>query len=521
MSKKLLKSTLVVSTMTFISRISGLIRDIAFAQFLGTGLMADAFFVAFRIPNFLRRIFAEGALSVAFIPVFTEFRENNSAGSLRAFVDHLAGRLGLILLGLTVVGVVLMPLIVAVIAMGWYLDFPEKFVVTVEASRITFPYLFFISFVAMAAGILNSLGRFAVAAATPVLLNLSLIAAVIWLVPMMENAAMALAIGVSIAGLAQFLFQAPFLRAEGLLPRPRIKSRSESDVEGREGVRRVFKLMLPAIFGSSIAQINLLVGTLLASFLVSGSVSWLYYSDRLMEFPLGVFGIALATVLLPSLSRHHANDASKAFSELLDWSLRWVVLIVLPASVGLIVLAGPLLTTMFQYGEFSAHDVKMASGSLFAFAVGLVGLVLIKVLSAGFFARQNTRTPVRVGIYGMIVNVIASLGLVSSMAHVGLALATSISALFQAFLLFWLLRKEGVYSPQAGWPIFITQVVSISTIMGTLLWWGVGDLQGWLDDDLLQRIFRLIIWVGAGILVYVLGILLVGVRPRQLLLKGG
>lgn len=516
MSKKLLKSTFVVGAMTFASRVTGLIRDIAFAQFLGTGLFADAFFVAFRIPNFLRRIFGEGAFSVAFVPVFSEYVHKKDRNDARAFLDLMAGRLGLILLSLTGAGIVLAPLLVAVVAPGFISD-TAKFNATIEALRFTFPYLFFIAFVAMAGGILNTCHRFAIPALTPVLLNLCLIAAVYLLVPRMDNAARALALGVLIAGAAQLLLQLPFLRKEGFLPRPRFRPDDSADGRDREGVSRVFKLMLPALFGVSVAQINLLINTLLASFLITGSVSWLYYSDRLMEFPLGVFGIALGTVILPSLSATHAAKSGEEFSATLNWAVRWVFLISVPAAVALAVLAFPLVATIFHYGAFGDNDVRMASRSLVAFSAGLVAFVLVKVLAPGFYARQNTRTPVRAGVIAMIVNALASLALVLPMAHVGLALATSIAGFVNSAVLFLELRKENIFRPETGWVSYLVRVVVAAAIMGGVIGYGTFDPSWWLDATLWPRVGRLTIWIGAGLVTYFGVLFLLGVRMHQLL----
>ena len=519
MSKTLLKSTGTVSAMTLLSRISGLVRDIVLAQLIGTLAVADAFFVAFRIPNFLRRIFGEGAFAVAFVPVLADYRANRTPLEGRAFIDVMTGRLGLILLVLTALGVALAPSVVTVIAPG-FLTEPDKFNATVDALRLTFPYLFFISLVAMSAGILNTCGRFAVPATTPILLNLCLIGAALGLAPVMHNAAVALGAGVFIAGVAQLVFQVPFLRREEMLPRPSLGTNAIPEVSaGREGASRVFRLMLPALFGTSVAQINLLVNTFLASFLVTGSVSWLYYSDRLMEFPLGVFGIALATVILPKLSEQHATQSMDVFSNMLDWALRWALLIGVPATVALVILAKPMLTTLFQYRVFSPHDVEMASRSLVAFSLGLVGYVLVKVLAPGFYARQDTRTPVRVGVIAMIVNVLVSLALVVPMAHVGLALAPSIAAIVNAWLLLRILRREAIYRPLAGWGGFALRIGVASAVMGGVLWWGVGEATTWITATALERIGRLAFWIVAGALLYFLGILLLGVKPRQLLLK--
>jgi putative peptidoglycan lipid II flippase len=517
MSRKLLTSTAITGGMTLVSRISGLIRDMAFASLIGagTGVAADAFYVAFRIPNFLRRIFGEGAFSQAFVPVFSEYRTRAQAQDTRDFLGHVIGALGTILLAITVIGVLAAPILVFLLAPG-FLDEPEKFDLTVGMLRVIFPYIFFISLVAMAAGVLNSYGRFAAAAFTPVLLNLCLIAAALLLAPMLDTPVMALAWGVFFAGLMQVLFQLPFLKSLGLLPRPRIRIRPP-----HEGVSRVFRLMLPAIFGVSIAQVNLLVNTLLASFLVTGSVSWLYYSDRLMEFPLGVFGIALATVILPSLSRRHVANAHDDFSHLLDWGLRWVCLIGIPSSVALVVLAGPMLATLFHFGAFGEHDVRMSAQALMAFSGGLLAFILVKVLAPGFYARQDTRTPMRIGVVAMLTNIVLSLALVWPFAHVGLAAAVSVAAFVNAGLLFHRLYRDRIYRPLPGWTLFLARVVIGTTAMGALLYWGTGDLGRWLQAPAWTRAGWLLFWVAAGLLVYLAATIAMGLRPSQLLLRRG
>jgi putative peptidoglycan lipid II flippase len=516
MSRKLLKSTAVTGGMTLISRITGLVRDMAFASLIGAGagVAADAFYVAFRIPNFLRRIFGEGAFSQAFVPVFSEYRTRGDGARTHDFLDHMTGTLGVLLLLITVVGVLAAPLLVAVLAPG-FLAVPAKFDLTVDMLRIVFPYLLFISLVAMSAGVLNTYNRFAAAAFTPVLLNLSLIGAALLLAPHLEPPVMALAWGVFIAGALQFLFQIPFLKRLDLLPRPRLAWRDRRN----EGVTRVFRLMLPAIFGVSIAQVNLLVNTLLASFLVTGSVSWLYYSDRLMEFPLGIFGIALATVILPALSRRHARASHEEFSHLLDWGLRWVFLIGIPATAGLILLAGPMIATLFHYGAFTAHDVRMASAALVAFSAGLLGFLLVKVLAPGFYARQDTATPMRIGVITMGVNIVLSLLLVYPLAHTGLAAAISIAALVNSALLYRRLRRDGVYRPLPGWGLLLTRTLIATLAMGLVIFYGTGDLGGWLTAPPLERVARLSLWVTAGIVTYLFMIVLLGVRPAQLLLR--
>ncbi len=510
MSLTLIKSTLLTGGMTLLSRISGLARDVIFARLIGAGvgISADAFYTAFRIPNALRRLSGEGAFSQAFVPVFTEFKTRSNPEELRAFVDRLTGIFGLILFLITLAGVAAAPWLIMGLAPGFS---GEKYDLTVQMLRITFPYLLFISLVSLAAGILNSYGRFGAAAFTPLLLNLCLIAAALWVAPHLEQPVMALAWGAFAAGVVQLAFQLPFLARLKMLPRPRLAR--------HDGVRRVFRLMLPALFGVSVSQINILINTALASFLVTGSVSWLYYSDRLMEFPLGVFGIALATVILPSLSDRHARASRDEFSHLLDWGLRWVCLVGLPATVALAVLSGPLLATFFHYGAFGAEDVVMTAQALIAFALGLLGFMLVKVLAPGFYARQDTRTPVRVGMISVGVNVVLSLALVGPMRHNGLALAISLAAFVNATLLYRGLRRERIYSPEPGWTPYLLKLAAASALMGSALWWGTGVLAEWLAAGLWARILRLSIWVIIGAVVYFGALLAFGLRPQTLLLK--
>lgn len=513
MSRKLIRSTVLTGSMTLISRISGFLRDAILARFVGTSFAADAFFVAFRIPNFLRRVFGEGAFSQAFVPVFSEYKVRGKAEDTQVFIDHVAGIFAVVLFAVTLIGVILAPILVTILAPGFKAD-PTKYGITVDMLRITFPYLLFVSLVAMAGGILNTYGRFGVPAITPVLLNLSLIGAVLWLAPHLSNPVMALAWGVFIAGLVQLLFQLPFLVKLGLLPRPRVALHDE-------GVRRVFKLMAPAVFGSSVAQINLLVNTVLASFLVTGSVSWLYYSDRLLEFPMGVFGIALATVVLPHLSQKHATKSKEEFSDTLDWALRLAFFIGLPAMVGLLVLSGPMLVTLFRYGAFTVYDVDMAQQSLLAFSLGLPAFILVKILAPGFYARQDMKTPVRIGIIALVANIVLSLALVWPLRHTGLALATSLAGFVNAVLLYRGLRGHEVYQPLPGWGSFLFKLALANIAMGIVLYWGAGPLVGWLEASALTRIGRLSLWIVVGIVVYSSVVYLAGVRPAQLMMKAG
>ncbi|MGI9316460.1 MAG: murein biosynthesis integral membrane protein MurJ [bacterium] len=517
MSGKLIKSTSIVGSMTLVSRISGLVRDVVFANLLGDRAAADVFFVAFRIPNFFRRITAEGAFSAAFVPVFTDFREHREPQDTDRFLQLVIGRFGLILLIMSIVGVLLAPLMVQMLAWGFVSD-PEKFALTVDATRITFPYLFFISLVAMSAGMLNTCGRFAAPAATPVLLNICLIFAAIVLAPMFSEAPIALAVGVLLAGLVQLAFQLPFLRQEGLSIRPRVRRRND-DKSADDGVKQVFKLMIPAIFGGSVSQLNVLINTLLASFMATGSISWLYYSDRLMEFPVGVFGIALSTVILPDLSKKHAQRSHQAFARTLDWGARWVCLICIPATVALAVLAVPLIATIFFHGDFTANGVHMSAYSLIAYSLGLLPIVLVKVLAPGYFARKDTRTPVRIGVIAVIVNIVVSLILFYPMQHVGLALATSIAAVVNASLLYSGLKKEKVLELQPGWLGLLGKILLASAGMGGLLWWGAGDPVFWLEQSVWQRILRLSIWIPIGAVSYFLILYVFGLRVKSFRLE--
>ncbi len=513
--KSLFKSTSTVGGMTLISRVLGFVRDMVIAQNFGASAGADAFFVAFKIPNFLRRLFAEGAFAQAFVPVLAEYKTQREHGEVKAFIAAVFGTLGGVLVLVTVLGVLGAGGLIAVFAPGFY-DEPEKYALATEMLRFTFPYLLFISLTAFAGAVLNTYDRFAVPAFTPVLLNLSLIGMALGIAPLLDVPVMALAWGVLLAGIVQFLFQIPYLRAIGLLTWPKWGWRDS-------GVRRVIKLMIPAIFGSSVAQINLLLDTVIASFLITGSVSWLYYSDRLVEFPLGILGIALATVILPSLSKKHAAESMQAFSDTIDWALRWVVIIATPAALGLFMLAGPMLTTLFQYGEFATHDVKMAAYSLMAYSLGLLGFIFVKVLVPGFYARQDVMTPVRIGIVAMVANMVLNLLFVVPMVltdfvapHMGLALATAASAFLNAGLLFYLLKKRSVYRPLSGWGRLFIQVAFAGAVMVGILEWGTSDMNRWFAWSAMERVTSLFFWVGVGALSYFAGLYVTGLRIKQL-----
>jgi putative peptidoglycan lipid II flippase len=481
-----------------------------YAQVFGASAFTDAFFVAFKIPNFLRRLFAEGAFATAFVPVLSEYRAQREYRELKDFVDHVAGSLGLVLLVVSLIGVVAAPVLVSLFAFGWVLDGETaKLGLAAEMLRLTFPYLFFISLTAFAGGILNAHDRFAVPAFTPVLLNLCLIAAALWLAPLFEQPIVALAWGVLVAGITQFTFQLPFLARIRLMPRPRPGFHDP-------GVRRILKLMVPALFAVSVTQINLLLDTMLASFLQTGSISWLYYSDRLMEFPLGLLGVALATVILPKLSRRQAEAAPQAFSQTLDWGLRMTLVFGVPSALGLILLAGPMMATLFQSDVFDAHDVAMAERSLMAYSLGLQAFILIKVLAPGYYARQDTRTPVRIGVIAMAANMALNLALIWPLQHAGLALATSLSAYLNAYLLWRGLRRDDVYLPLPGWRRLGLQVAAAVLLMGMVIAWLAPPLDVWIEAGRGQRIQWLLTAIAVGAVGYFSMLALLGLRLRHL-----
>lgn len=506
-SHGLLRSSLVVGIATMLSRVLGLVRDVVIAGYFGSSAAADAFFVAFKIPNFLRRLFAEGAFAQAFVPVLSEYRTKKTFPEVRELVSRVSGTLMGTLFMVTVVGVLAAPVLIRVFAPG-FMDEPEKLALAGDMLRITFPYLLLISLTALAGSVLNSYGRFAVPALTPVLLNLSLIGATLLLSPYFDQPVMALAWGVAIAGISQLLLQIPFLLQIRLLPAPKWGPK-------HEGTSRIMTLMIPALLGVSVSQINLLLDTVLASFLETGSVSWLYYSDRLSELPLGVFGIAIATVILPSLSRKHAEDSSDHFSRTIDWALRLVLLIGIPAAVALFILAGPLIATLFDYGEMQNRDVLMASMSLKAYSIGLVAFMLIKILAPGYFSRQDTKTPVRIAIKAMIANMVFNLILVFPLQHVGLALATTLSAYLNAGMLFYGLIRCGVYKPMKGWTLYFGQLFLANAAMAMVLVYLAADMSFWLEWSLPERAGQTGILVAAGLMTYVVTLLVSGIRPRH------
>jgi len=514
-ARGLLGSSLLVGSMTMLSRVLGLVRDIVFARVIGADGLADAFFVAFKIPNFLRRLFAEGAFSQAFVPVLAEYRHKGSQQAVRDLVDRVAGALGSVLLLLTALVVIAAPLVAFIFAPGFW-DEPTKFAAASSMIRVTFPYLLFISLTGLAGGVLNSYDRFAVPAFTPVWLNVCMIGAALLGAAWWAEPAYALAWGVFVAGLVQLLFQLPFLSGLGLVPRPQLDWQ-------HEGVRRILRLMGPAIFGVSVSQINLLLDTVIASFLPTGSVSWLYYSDRLSELPLGVFGVAIATVILPNLSRQHAGANPEKFAATLDWAMRMILLVAVPACLALMLLARPILVALFYDGErIDSVDIAMSSLSLRAYAGGLVAFMLIKVLAPGYYARQDTRTPVRIGIIAMVCNMVLNILFVVPLhffwqtGHVGLALATSLAAFVNGGLLLRGLRRSGTYQPAPGWGSFTLRMAIANGAMVLCLGLLVPAGTDWHRWEHWSGL----LWLGgvcaAGVAVYLLVLMAVGLRLRDL-----
>ncbi|CAD6367029.1 putative lipid II flippase MurJ [Shewanella hafniensis] len=498
--------------MTLISRVLGLIRDVVVANLMGAGTSADVFFFANKIPNFLRRLFAEGAFAQAFVPVLTEYQEKHSSEETRELLSKVAGTLGLLVTIVTLVGVIASPVLSALFGGGWFIAWlnnePDgaKFELATVVLKITFPYLWFITFTALAGSILNTRGRFAVSAFTPVFLNVAIIAAAIFYAPTSTQPEITLAWGVFCGGLIQFLFQIPFLLREKALVKP-------SWGWNHPGVVKIRTLMIPALFGVSVSQINLLFDTFIASFLMTGSISWLYYSDRLLEFPLGLFGIAIGTVILPALSRNHVNAEGAGFGKTMDWGIKAILLLGLPAMMGLIVLAKPMLMVLFMRGAFSVHDVEMASYSLMAYGSGLLSFMLIKVLAPGYYSRQDTKTPVRYGIIAMITNMGFNLLFAVPFGYVGLAIATSMSALLNATLLYRGLHLAGVYRVSKPTMVFFAKAVVSTALMVVVLYYFLPSQSQWLEWHLIERGKALMGLIALGAVTYLLGLLVFGIRP--------
>jgi putative peptidoglycan lipid II flippase len=508
----LLRTLATVSGMTLLSRILGFVRDLVIARAFGAGMMTDAFFVAFRLPNLLRRLFAEGAFSQAFVPMLAEYRNRRGEAETKQLVDRVATLLSVVVLAVTAIGVLGAPLLILVSAPGFAAS-PEKFALTVELTRIAFPYILFMALVALAAGILNTWSRFALPAFTPVLLNLSFIGMALFAAPYFDPPVLALAWAVFLGGVLQLALQLPALGEIGMLPRFDWAPRDE-------GVRRVLRLMGPAVLGVSVAQVSLLINTIFASFLVSGSVSWLYYADRLMEFPAGLLGAALGTILLPSLAKAHSSEQPEKFSALLDWGLRLTFLLTLPAALALALLAVPLIATLFQHGAFTAADVMQTRSALVAYSIGLTGLILVKVLAPGFYARQDIKTPVKIAIVTLLATQAMNLAFIVPLRHAGLALSIGLASCLNAALLFRGLRQRGSYLPQPGWHGFALRVGTALAALAAVLWLGMGEQAFWLTASSFERVVRLTWVVLAGIAAYFGSLWLLGFRLRDFRQRG-
>lgn len=506
--KGLALSAILVSSMTLLSRIFGFARDVVIAHVFGVTAAIDAFWVAFKIPNFFRRLFAEGAFTQAFVPVLSEYKTTKSAQEAKQFIDDMAGILAVTLMIFTLLAILLAPLIIFVFSPGFY-GGDVRFDLATTMMRITFPYLFFISLTAFAGGILNSHGVFGVPAFTPVLLNLSVIGATYGLQSTFAQPEMALAWGVLIGGVVQLLFQIPFLLRIGCLPKPRL-------FKIDPGVKKVGRLMLPALFGVSVAQLNLLIDTLFASFLTVGSVTWLYYSDRLIGFPLGIVGVGIATVILPNLSRQYSVKSRQAFSDMLSWGMKIIFGIAFPAAVGLMTLGGPIIVCLFQYGQFTALDATMVHYSLMAFAAGIPAFMGIKVLASAYYARQDVKTPVRAGVIAMICNVLLNLILIKPLAHAGLALATTLAAYINLlYLMAGLLRHE-IWHIVSAWRGFVLKACIASLMMGTFVWLVSPQLMTWLHWSATLRFWHLSLVIFPAMFIYVSSMWLLGIRLSEL-----
>jgi putative peptidoglycan lipid II flippase len=496
-----------VSGMTLVSRVLGFARDFFIARAFGAGLFTDAFFVAFRLPNLLRRLFAEGAFSQAFVPILAEHKNRNSPDEVRRLIDGTATLLLLALVLTALLGIALAPVIVYLSAPGFGSD-PQKFDLTVTMLRITFPYIVFISLVAFAAGVLNTWNRFYIPAITPALLNVAFIVGALLFADRFDPPVLVLAWAVFAGGVLQLALQVPVLYRMGLLPRWRL------DLQ-HPGVRRILKLMAPAAFGVSISQISLLINTIFASFLVTGSVSWLYYADRLMEFPSGMLGVALGTIILPSLAKYHADANHEEYSRLLDWGLRVTVILAVPSAVALAVLALPLIAGLFHYGRFTPEDAWMTRQALMAYSVGLVGIILVKILAPGFYARQNITTPVKIGLFTLVMTQLMNLAFIVPLKHAGLALAIGLGACLNAALLYRGLRANGTYRPQPGWAVFFLKVAAAVGFMAIVLFTTMGEAGWWLSAPWQKKLPAILGLVLLGAAAYGAALALFGFRPRD------
>ena len=503
----LLKAVFTVSGMTLASRVTGLVRESLKAAVFGAGASMDAFEAAFRLPNLLRRLFAEGAFSQAFVPILAEYRRTRGHDQTRDLVSRVATLMAVVLLVVTALGILAAPWLVYLLA-GAFAREPSKAALTADLISVVFPYILFISLTSLAGGVLNVPRRFAIPAFTPVLLNLAIIGAALFLAPHVDPPIMALAWGVFAGGVAQLALQIVPLARLGMLPRPNFGWRDE-------GVRRVLAAMAPAILGVSAAQISILINTQLAAMLGEGRIAWISYADRLMEFPTALLGVAVGTVLLPTLARHGGEGDETRYSALLDWGLRLVVLLAAPAAIALWLLALPLVSTLYQYGRFGAGDALATRAALVGYSVGLVGIVAVKILAPGFYARQDLKTPVRVAIAAVGVSVTLGFLLMQVIGHAGLTLATSVAALFNATTLLVLLRRRRIYVPSGGWLAFLAKIVVATGVLAAVIVAAAGPAGAWLHSGPAERIARLVLVVAAGAAAYFGSLWLLGFRLRD------
>ena len=475
----LLKSLAAVSSMTMFSRVLGFARDAIVARIFGAGMATDAFFVAFKLPNLLRRIFAEGAFSQAFVPILAEYKSKQGEDATRVFVSYVSGLLTLALAIVTVIGMLAAPWVITITAPG-FADTADKFALTTQLLRITFPYILLISLASLVGAILNTWNRFSVPAFAPTFLNVSMIGFALFAAPYFHPPVLALAWAVTVGGVLQLAYQLPHLKKIGMLVLPRINLKDA-------GAMRVVKQMGPAILGVSVSQISLIINTIFASFLVSGSVSWMYYADRLMEFPSGVLGVALGTILLPSLSKSFASGNHDEYCRLMDWGLRLCFLLALPSAVALGILAKPLTVALFQYGKFSAFDAAMTQRALVAYSVGLMGLIVVKVLAPGFYSRQDIKTPVKIAIITLIMTQVMNLAFIGPLKHAGLSLSIGLAACLNAALLYWQLRKQKIFTPQPGWLAFLLRLIIAVLVMAAAL---LGVIEGITDKGYITNSYH-------------------------------
>ncbi|EFV41529.2 virulence factor mviN [Enterobacteriaceae bacterium 9_2_54FAA] len=493
--------------MTMFSRVLGFARDALVARIFGAGVATDAFFVAFKLPNLLRRIFAEGAFSQAFVPILAEYKSQQGEEATRTFVAYVSGMLTLVLALVTVLGMIAAPWVIWATSPGFLRD-PDKFELTASLLRITFPYILLISLASLAGAVLNTWNRFSVPAFAPTFLNLSMIGFSLFAAPYFNPPIMALAWAVTVGGVLQLAYQLPHLKKIGMLVLPRINLRDA-------GVWRVMRLMGPAIIGVSVSQISLIINTIFASFLVSGSVSWMYYADRMMEFPSGVLGVALGTILLPSLAKSVSSGRLDDYSRLMDWGLRLCFVLALPSTVALGILSKPLIASLFQYGQFTAFDTEMTQRALIAYSVGLMGIILVKVLAPGFYSHQNIRTPVKIAIASLIMTQLMNLAFIGPFKHAGLSLSIGLAACLNAGLLYWQLRKQKMYIPQTGWVLFLTKLVIAVVVMAAVLIGMMWFMPAWDTGNMLMRILRLLLVVVVGAGSYFAALALLGFRVRD------